>query len=160
MHLRVGIGCHFYGQPVFRPDRESCLIHLRLLPGVHSAFRFSDAISPGLSATLTSPGSRERIKQCIEFCDGSGTLIACMKLVLASCHTSNLSIGLRYFHKEGSPLAGTADLCPEQTVPQTRPSFRRHMRHNQCSRCFPKCLRAGLVFRVSCHLGPAARETT
>jgi len=23
-------------------------IHLRLLPGVHSAFRFSDAISPGL----------------------------------------------------------------------------------------------------------------
>ena len=40
--------------------------------------------------------SREGIKQCIEFCDGSGTLIACIKLVLASCHASNLSIGLRY----------------------------------------------------------------
>src|SRR5438874_11605950 len=47
-------------------------------------------------SALPGGRSRERIKQCIEFCDGSGTLIACMKLVLASCHASNLSIGLRY----------------------------------------------------------------
>jgi hypothetical protein len=33
-------------------------------------------------------GSRERIKQCIEFSYCSGTLIACMNLVSASCHDS------------------------------------------------------------------------